>query len=79
MVGSHIGKGLALLVLLFSLAYSTKVRDIAVIEGQRSNYLVGYGLVVGLKGTGDGKATLFTVRSIATCSTAWALWWIHAG
>ena len=65
MVGSHIGKGLALLVLLFSLAYGTKIRDIAVIEGQRSNYLVGYGLVVGLKGTGDGKATLFTVRSIA--------------
>jgi flagellar P-ring protein precursor FlgI len=65
MVGSHIGKGLALLVLLFSLAYGTKVRDIAVIEGHRSNYLVGYGLVVGLKGTGDGKATLFTVRSIA--------------
>jgi flagellar P-ring protein precursor FlgI len=65
MVGSHIGKGFALLVLLFSLAYGTKVRDIAVIEGHRSNYLVGYGLVVGLKGTGDGKATLFTVRSIA--------------
>jgi flagellar P-ring protein precursor FlgI len=65
MVGSHIGKGLALLVLLFSLAYGTKIRDIAVIEGHRSNYLVGYGLVVGLKGTGDGKATLFTVRSIA--------------
>jgi flagellar P-ring protein precursor FlgI len=40
MVGSHIGKGLALLVLLFSLAYGTKVRDIAVIEGHRSNYLV---------------------------------------
>jgi flagellar P-ring protein precursor FlgI len=65
MVGSHIGKGLALLALLFSLAYGTKIRDIAVIEGHRSNYLVGYGLVVGLKGTGDSKATLFTVRSIA--------------
>ncbi len=65
MVGTHIGKGLALLVLLFGLGFATKVRDVATVEGNRSNYLVGYGLVVGLKGTGDGKGTLFTVRSIA--------------
>ncbi|WP_448583418.1 flagellar basal body P-ring protein FlgI [Thermocrinis sp.] len=65
MVSTYISKGLALLILLFNLSYATKIRDIAVIEGQRSNYLIGYGLVVGLKGTGDGKATIFTVRSIA--------------
>ena len=58
-------KGLALLILLFSFAFSTRIGDVATIEGNRSNYLVGYGLVVGLKGTGDGKSTLFTVRSIA--------------
>ncbi len=65
MVGTHIGKGIALLVLLFSLSFATRIGDIATFEGNRSNYLVGYGLVVGLKGTGDGKSTLFTVRSIA--------------
>ena len=65
MVGAHIGKGIALLILLFSFSFATKIRDIATIEGQRSNYLIGYGLVVGLKGTGDGKSTIFTVRSIA--------------
>lgn len=58
-------KGLALLMLLFSFAFSTRIGDVASFEGNRSNYLVGYGLVVGLKGTGDGKSTLFTVRSIA--------------
>ncbi|WP_448587176.1 flagellar basal body P-ring protein FlgI [Thermocrinis sp.] len=65
MVGAHISKIITLLILIFGISYATKVRDIATIEGQRSNYLVGYGLVVGLKGTGDGKATLFTVRSVA--------------
>ncbi|MFN7065472.1 MAG: flagellar basal body P-ring protein FlgI [Aquificaceae bacterium] len=49
----------------FSFCFSTRIGDIATFEGNRSNYLVGYGLVVGLKGTGDGKSTLFTIRSIA--------------
>ncbi|MFN3472343.1 MAG: flagellar basal body P-ring protein FlgI, partial [Aquificaceae bacterium] len=52
-------------MLLFSFSFSTRIGDVATFEGNRSNYLVGYGLVVGLKGTGDGKSTLFTVRSIA--------------
>jgi flagellar P-ring protein precursor FlgI len=52
-------------MLLFSFAFSTRIGDVASFEGNRSNYLVGYGLVVGLKGTGDGKSTLFIVRSIA--------------
>lgn len=65
MVGAYIGKGVALLVLLFSFGFATRIGDIATFEGNRSNYLVGYGLVVGLRGTGDGKSTLFTVKSIA--------------
>ncbi|MCS6998715.1 MAG: flagellar basal body P-ring protein FlgI [Aquificaceae bacterium] len=65
MAGKNICKAIALLMLLFSLSFATRVGDIATLEGGRSNYLVGYGLVVGLKGTGDGKGTLFTVRSIA--------------
>ncbi len=65
MVCKNIGKGIALLMLLFSLSFSTRIGDVASFEGNRSNYLVGYGLVVGLKGTGDGKSTLFTIKSIA--------------
>ena len=36
-----------------ALAYS-RIKDIADVEGIRENMLVGYGLVVGLNGTGDG-------------------------
>lgn len=42
-----------------------KIKDIAKIEGVRSNQLVGYGLVVGLDGSGDSQQTLFTVKSVA--------------
>ncbi len=31
------------------------IRDIATVEGVRDNPLVGYGIVVGLKGTGDSR------------------------
>ncbi len=65
MVCKNISKGLAFLILLFSFSFATRIGDVATIEGSRSNYLVGYGLVVGLRGTGDGKSTLFTVKSIA--------------
>jgi flagellar P-ring protein precursor FlgI len=51
------------LVLLASLAAMTaahadRLKDLTSIAGVRSNQLVGYGLVVGLAGTGDGNATL---------------------
>jgi len=45
-------------------AQTTRVKDIARLEGVRSNQLVGYGLVVGLDGSGDSKQTLFTVQSM---------------
>jgi flagellar P-ring protein precursor FlgI len=41
------------------------VRDITSIEGVRENMLVGYGLVVGLRGTGDTQQTVFTVQTLA--------------
>ena len=41
------------------------VRDITTIEGVRDNLLVGYGLVVGLHGTGDRQQTFFTVQTLA--------------
>lgn len=41
------------------------VRDITSVEGIRDNLLVGYGLVTGLRGTGDTQQTIFTVQTLA--------------
>lgn len=45
-------------------AEAARLKDIASIRGVRENQLIGYGIVVGLKGTGDGKNE-FTGKSIA--------------
>lgn len=44
---------------------TVRVKDVAVIRNARPNYLSGYGLVVGLTGSGDSNATLFTNKSFA--------------
>lgn len=46
------------------IAQSVRIKDIANFSGMRSNQLVGYGLVVGLSGTGDKKDSTFTMRSM---------------
>ncbi len=46
-------------------APAVRVKDLADIEGVRGNQLIGYGLVVGLQGTGDGTQAAFTIQSIA--------------
>jgi flagellar P-ring protein FlgI len=43
----------------------THIRDITEIQGVRENQLIGYGLVVGLQGTGDRQQTYFTVQTLA--------------
>ncbi len=45
-------------------AEAARLKDIADIEGVRGNQLLGYGVVVGLKGTGDKKGTQFTSQSV---------------
>ncbi|MBP7233336.1 MAG: flagellar basal body P-ring protein FlgI, partial [Syntrophaceae bacterium] len=53
-------------VLLSSFAFASRIKDIATIGGVRDNQLVGYGVVVGLAGTGDDLAkNLFTRSSLA--------------
>lgn len=42
------------------------IRDVTTVEGVRENSLVGYGLVVGLRGTGDKQQTFFTVQTLAS-------------
>lgn len=44
---------------------AARIKDIANINGIRTNQLVGYGLIVGLKGTGDKSNTIFTNQSLA--------------
>jgi len=41
-----------------------RVKDVASIEGIRDNQLVGYGLVVGLHGTGDSSQTVFPAQTL---------------
>ena len=43
-----------------------RVKDVASIEGIRDNQLVGYGLVVGLKGTGDSSQTVFPAQTLVS-------------
>jgi flagellar P-ring protein precursor FlgI len=41
-----------------------RLKELVSLEGVRDNQLVGYGLVVGLNGTGDKRQTLFTAQSL---------------
>jgi flagellar P-ring protein FlgI len=41
-----------------------RVKDIATVEGVRDNQLVGYGIVVGLHGTGDSSQTVFPLQTL---------------
>lgn len=54
----------ALLLLLTSSAHAIRIKDIASFEGVRENQLVGYGLVVGLNGSGDSDQTRFPIQSV---------------
>jgi flagellar P-ring protein FlgI len=42
-----------------------RIKDISSIEGIRDNQLVGYGIVVGLQGTGDSQQTTFPIQTLA--------------
>ncbi|PAF43375.1 flagellar basal body P-ring protein FlgI [Helicobacter sp. 11S03491-1] len=68
MVLQNLGKFtlLSLFVCLFHVSlYAEKIGDIANIVGVRDNQLIGYGLVIGLNGTGDKTSSKFTMQSIA--------------
>ncbi|MGC2062662.1 MAG: flagellar basal body P-ring protein FlgI [Thermodesulfovibrionales bacterium] len=50
---------------LFTSVYAERIKDIASFEGVRTNQLIGYGLVVGLNGSGDkGLATMQTIANM---------------
>jgi len=58
-------KTFVLFLLIISTLYATKINDVANIVGVRDNQIIGYSLVVGLKKTGDGTTSKFTLQSIA--------------
>ncbi len=55
---------LILLVLPTPTIAATRLKEIASIEGVRDNQLLGYGLVVGLNGTGDKRQTFFSAQAL---------------
>lgn len=59
--------GLTLVTVLApTLAHADRVKDLTSVAAMRSNQLIGYGLVVGLQGTGDGADVSFTAQSLKT-------------
>src|SRR5579863_7999178 len=68
--GRMAGVGMAGMLFSFGLlaqdgpAQKARVKDVATIEGIRDNQLVGYGLVVGLRGTGDSSQTVFPAQTL---------------
>jgi flagellar P-ring protein precursor FlgI len=52
-------------LLVSDLAAATRLKDLVTVEGVRDNQLVGYGIVVGLAGTGDKRTTVFSNQSLA--------------
>lgn len=55
---------IALFSLLTNMAHADRIKDLATLAAQRSNQLVGFGLVVGLQGTGDDASVPFTTQSM---------------
>lgn len=62
-----LGKGLLLIAMLCTSGSLVvdRIKDVATLAGVRENQLVGYGLVVGLDGTGDRAGTKFTEQSFS--------------
>lgn len=57
---------LFVLLLFLSLELQAeRIKDIANVIGVRENQIIGYGLVVGLSGTGDGSSSEFTLQSLS--------------
>lgn len=58
------GVPVLLLVLCMPSESATRLKELATLEGVRENQLVGYGMVVGLAGTGDRRQTVFSAQSL---------------
>lgn len=61
---ASLGTIFLLCLLVPTTAWGVRIKDIASFSGVRDNQLIGYGLVVGLPGTGDKKDSVFTLSSM---------------
>ena len=52
-----------------NLSHADRLKDLASVAGVRTNQLIGYGLVVGLQGSGDGSDIVFTAQSLKSMLT----------
>ena len=62
----HLRWGILLAASVGIAVAGTRVKDIAYVQGVRGYQLIGYGLVVGLNGTGDTQRSTFTVQSVTS-------------
>jgi flagellar P-ring protein FlgI len=53
------------LMCLTTLTGAVRVKEVAALEGVRDNQLIGYGVVVGLNGTGDKRQTYFSAQTLS--------------
>ena len=60
---------LLIIDLMIGSVYAERIKDLATLAGVRTNQLIGYGLVVGLNGTGDKNGTRYTEDSFANMLT----------
>lgn len=60
----HLKLFLAIFLIITSLN-AEKIKEVANVIGVRDNQLIGYGIVVGLNGTGDGSSSKFTLQSLS--------------
>src|SRR5690349_1816767 len=76
---SKSGKFACAYLCLFTFAFllpqadASRIKDLAQVEGVRANQLIGYGLVVGLDGSGDRQNTEFTVQSLTNLLQAYQI------
>ena len=80
--GNAIARALMALVLLLAsqFAAAERIKDLGTFAGVRGNQLIGYGLVVGLDGSGDQttRRRRLPCRASRTCSLNWAWCWTRA-
>lgn len=52
------------IIFIYSASYGQRIKDLAFIGGDAAEQIIGYGIVVGLAGSGDSQRSLFTIQSI---------------
>jgi len=65
-IGKRLVIALALALALAAPGRAARIKDIAGVSGASGEHLIGYGIIVGLSGTGDGAKTGFTNHSVAS-------------